>query len=74
MYKRQDVTDATATFTGVRRDAAYTFTLTADGLDAPITLEPVSYTHLAVRAALFSKIIRRQDAAPGITSVPGAAS
>ena len=33
-----DVTDATATFTGVRRDAAYTFTLTADGLDAPITL------------------------------------
>ncbi len=34
-----DVTDATATFTGVRRDAAYTFTLTADGLDAPITLE-----------------------------------
>lgn len=33
------MTDATATFTGVRRDAAYTFTLTADGLDAPITLE-----------------------------------
>lgn len=37
--QEMDVTDATATFTGVRRDAAYTFTLTADGLDAPITLE-----------------------------------